>query len=761
MFTAMEVEPLKTVIEELVVAELSAIISHPHSTQQMRAHAAMNICECEILGFGFIRNTDIVSILEQAASYGSCKANTWLSRVRTVPKSHSGRDLIGSTSRIEPDLSDLPCELYLINKIRQNGLTEWKCKSTDGGETASLLPKLRDTISIQSFRDAGVDSLDRALPTNLDGHDEVLHQLLQDSTAAVASEYNLSPVHLACIGGRLSILKLLLENGHQASEIASHGITTLHLCIFFEAPDVLTATNLLLKHGADPNIPTTSDIAWEDYDLVLCGTALDWAISTRNKELVSALLPVTQHSNGKRVAVAVSYYYWEIVDIILRQSADENHATRISVGSTVNTITRPFQHWIAHGVDRFTAIDRTVEVLQTLNVPLVTQLPEGFTSLMVLIVKAMVEEDFYLIERVIERVSSEDIKSTDAAGNSCLHSAISRAGKESTWTRTLELLANHYTATELEALYLRNYTYLHTAVIYDSPIGARVLLEKGINPNLTTRETNLTPLQLCLLASGSIDMCKVLKEFKADMNLSEETLPSLSILSNMKNSRLADYILTIDFSPGIYLDFLHETAFRFSQPSAEGADAREQFRHLLTIPKVVKYVDTSDPDGFTLLQRCAWRLCLDTVSLLLEAGANVDVGFQHERVLIYPLQMACVAARLEFGYDADDDTATEAEASKALGVCAMLLARHHARRDGLFQGITRLHLVSYVGLTKYDSELRAQVETAQAKGQWPSLKEPSSAHEYVEDAFFEDLAIVEGLKDALYAPQSMRQSYAL
>jgi hypothetical protein len=81
MLDVIQAEPLKTVMHELVLFELAAIVACPTMSQAIRAHAAMTICEYRVFGFGNSQHDDIIFWLEQASLHLCPKALSWLPRI--------------------------------------------------------------------------------------------------------------------------------------------------------------------------------------------------------------------------------------------------------------------------------------------------------------------------------------------------------------------------------------------------------------------------------------------------------------------------------------------------------------------------------------------------------------------------------------------------------------------------------------------------------------------------------------------------------
>ncbi len=269
----------------------------------------------------------------------------------------------------------------------------------------------------------------------------------------------------------------------------------------------------------------------------------------------------------------------------------------------------------------------------------------------------------------------------------------------------------------------------------------------------------------CIGAHGSLAMLSLLVEFGADLlakhPISRTTPLQWLLTGRLQSDRVLDILLQREHPDEVYIQTMHTALHRqfFVVPTPpetgrkqaeERPDVRDQFRRLLTHPRFARYVDYPDDRGTTMLQQAAWVLHAPSVRLLLDAGADAGLPFRPPhggRAPILPLQLACVMARGLFaaasGATAEEammsstgeilglDSMSDGRRAQAMETAAELLKWHQAKGDGLFCGITELHLacrMASIGdvqeLTDRSMNLacdRGQIEP-RVKGCWPGVE---------------------------------------
>ncbi|OCL06752.1 hypothetical protein AOQ84DRAFT_378317 [Glonium stellatum] len=437
-------------IQKQMISELKKMAGSSILSRNTQASAALSVSQCLTIGFDSVYNTDdIIFWLRYALTLGCpftfqwcpricdalCPDAPWLSQVRCL-------------NVIDPGIRELN-QSYLASCIRRERLTGWRVVPSNTAQDQQWGSISHATI----FKSCLSVEVANFLREALVGDNILLEFDLEfnpPKSSEVVSPQGFTLVHCACLGGHLSTLRLLLGMGYSATQPTIHGITPLHLCIFFAECDIEVAVHLLLECGPNSR-ETTSVIYWLDCDLTLSGSLLSWAISTRNLKLVKILLPKYVKDRPADIRRALGNYYWEILDEILRTSPSEENLWDIYL---FNFEQLPYGHWIAHGSDRFSLIDRTLEVVQRHNLIPIGESRNATGCLTAMMGRANTKEHFHHIKRLLEIMTASQIKSVNGFQGSPLIIAIMRAKKNTMWIQVFKALLVKYTVEELHRIRL-------------------------------------------------------------------------------------------------------------------------------------------------------------------------------------------------------------------------------------------------------------------------------------------------------------------
>ncbi len=372
----------------------------------VRAHAAMTVSECYTLGFGGSHGMhEVVHWLHEAASLGSRTAELWYPRVcaaegATNPILTESPDI----RAMEEYLDKAPKDLYLIRRIHYlNHRAMDEARNTP--DLIHLVRSLHLPLStsfpaLSIFNPAEIDDLSPLHIASWFGEDALVKELLQRGQIApdTKSTLGLNAAHFACLGGHLSTLRCLLMHNVPLVPADFHAITPLHLSIFFPAEDLPDAVDLLLDNGCSLEASSSGQIRWEAHDLLIdSGEPLSWAILVRYRLLVQILLPKHSSPDYRWLSIANEHFYWDILeDLLPRFQCDPVISNRFA---RLQTIDRPFSHWIAHGGDHVVAINKTVHIYSKYQ--LIGFDDDGSSHLDTIISNAAVEGDFHLIQAIL------------------------------------------------------------------------------------------------------------------------------------------------------------------------------------------------------------------------------------------------------------------------------------------------------------------------------------------------------------------------
>jgi ankyrin repeat protein len=444
-----------------------------------------------------------------------------------------------------------------------------------------------------------------------------------------------------------------------------------------------------------------------------------------------------------------SHFFWEIAEDLLQHFQNEGRVLGKSL--YLFPIKRPFSHWIAHGQAYLPAIDKTVQACQKYHI--LGFDADGSTDLMNCVNAAHTEADFRLIEAILGVSSNLVVKQRNDDGFSALIYAISMAKHNNKWLRIVKNLADFYSIEELEQIAMFTGSYLHLAVTNNSVLGARILLERGVNVNQPTfDEYQSTPLQLCMYISGSTSMFSMLLEFGADLNMRDALTGATPFQTRLMGLQhdfdLLDMASNQILSEPMDGETLHAMlSCSMGLKTMHRTDAREAFRYLLASKNIDKYIDEADERGVTLIQRAAYHLHIDSVRLLLEAGADASIPLDTGAAEVVPLQIACSVGRLFWMSHASGASPNLCEKREmAMGVATELLHWHQARGDEQFSRISELHLAACMTNPIDVQKCLANGYDPEAKGRWPSIAREVTPKELMEADLESEIEALESLR---------------
>ncbi|KAI1147971.1 hypothetical protein F4825DRAFT_118402 [Nemania diffusa] len=761
-----------------IVSELMSLSRNEHISDDIRAHAAMMVSECLSVGFSGVHdNNQMLFWLRQAASLGYRKAELWYHRICDALGEDADKEILIAEG-MDLDSSADPPESILIKRIHHhNNFIRERARQSLPLPGSDLLSAQNMKSSVCLFNDDTIDEINLIHLAAWFGANELLTKLLMVGSADMTSTLGFNALHYACLGGNLSTLRILLSAGIPVLAADFHDITPAHFAIFFCSSDVVEAIALLVQHGAQVKSPSRGLLKWEMHGLVLTGTVLRWAIDTRNRPLVRTLLPSFTPIGGEYLHSAMVRFFWEILEDLLphflRQGEELHDLTRLQ------TISNPYEHWIAHGLGSREAIRRTVRLWNEHD--LIGFNEDGSSHLHTIISTILAMDDFCLAQEVISVSSDSYVRHRQPSLYSSppLGVALQSCGNNFSWRDTIDALASRYTVEELENSDGKLNSFMGDAVSHDSVIGAQILIEKGVNVNTSISYlTPMTPLHDCISREGSPAMMSLLIEFGADV-LAQETTLGLSplewIILGRSQWALLDLLLKHEYAEAVYVQALrislHACFQQFQYPQTYRMDMVNTFRYLLTRERFNKYVNSPDEVGLTLIQEAASWLHADSVRLLLEAQADASIPFNGGNQKILPLQIACAQARVlgivETGSPSRFDSVSAERKAAAIKVTSELLDWHTARGDDTFRGITKLHLACRMGMVEQVSGLLQSGDSRRARGVWPGISREVVPEDLLppldEDIFIRDenlpiRNILESKQDFLPLTQATAQS---
>lgn len=733
---------LPATMQRRVVAELEGLATYKEIPALNRAHAATTLSECYTIGFGVDYDVQkIVHWLGKAADEGMHRALRWYPRIWRTFGIREPRDYSSTLEeKLEQELEDQSPTSYLPTRIRKTAKINWESARKDLSTVSIQEPTPTQptpekiTIKVKLFNPWIVDEISILHLLAWTGQVSRLESLLSPSSVDTISTLGFTLAHYACMGGHLSVLTILVQRGASVKKAGFYGITPLHLCVFMSDTDTRDAVSLLDgPDGPMEAFKTGPDLNWEEHDIILRGTPLDWAVLTRHSSLLKVLL--VRFDGSSCIQLALDCFFWDILVLLL----DDLARKRITPPAiNIPTVHRPFYYWIAHGNDRTDAIVRTLSVMKSRDLEIDLG-PYGTPILTSYMRTARTVTDLEVLYYLIQSSSSATIKEVTHISEdpfvteTALSVAISNCGDHESWASVLQLLLDSYTVQELEMEMNMGYTYLHLAVVHDSYVGVRELLRKGVDANQTCIGdlNRQTPMHMCLESGSPLDIYKLLLENGASMELRTGLLgltPFTNALWSPNSLVLMQEALKYRWSEAAYIEIINDVVACTSNARAWLTSYRllDTLRFIISHDVVSQYINRLAPDGTTPLQKSIVTMHAETVALLLEAGADASLSFERGGRKILPLESACEAGRmLWMAYKDDFSEPIPTEKRKdAISLTVQLLGWHHARNDGLFVGITPLHIASF--MCSEPEVLRLVLKGADrfALGEWPGIDHP-------------------------------------
>lgn len=632
----------------------------------VRERAALNLAECYLIAFGTSYDLEeALRWLQISKSYGTI-SSICLRRFSEVLGSPSPE--LVAKSKNQPKTSQnneiegfAASELYLMRKIQSRVVSAANQIRALASEGHSWLHvnyielQVRPTLYRKIGSDiVGSDDITILEIAALLGEDELIARLLSNGEAIIGRKARIDALRYACIGGNLSSLEFLLDDGADLSLCGEKDITALHLMIYMPVDLVQRAVSLLIAYGAPTNVCSKATrLAKTTFELV--GTPIEWAVIARNRGLVAALLP---HSKGQERNVlghAISYAYYEIAEDLLSNGALSSGLVSEADCPTLN-YSQAFTHLLIHGRDGDIAIERTIRLCDAHN------MINYNTMLRKCIVFARTQSCLKALEVLLDLCPPSIIRQGfesdvgDEVLMSNLYTALRQARANIAWKPVLEAILRNFSVAELDGvkepkesetadIYIQQ-NVLFTAVTAGWTTGVQVLLEKGVDRYKKINERTTISIFDVAAQTGNIEMQAILSRYGEESENSYE-YPSWWF-SNHKDMAREKLNAFLDKNPGnkdsstrYLLSKAHEVleqllVVRDVYFSKHHVDAEFQnlenslwdaFLGLMSNESMAGYIDTPDEKDVTMLQRAVSFLDLEVIRLLLEAGADANVPF--------------------------------------------------------------------------------------------------------------------------------------
>lgn len=233
----------------------------------------------------------------------------------------------------------------------------------------------------------------------------------------------------AASSGQAQVMKFLLTSGVSASRWEGplslpSWVSGLHFLSMLEDEEIEEVAQLLVEHGADPNMVGPYSLSAvplaQDFSLELSGPPLDMAISVGDIRAVRVLLrcgadplqksgPTEEKQEHTCLELAVALHTYEIVDVflghLLNGTPDQSQPLKLNgllnhVCGLILGAKGMLRRWLLHGSEYRLACHRTIETILKYGLCIDTKDDEGLTPLQVTAYASPCQH--YVLEALLE-----------------------------------------------------------------------------------------------------------------------------------------------------------------------------------------------------------------------------------------------------------------------------------------------------------------------------------------------------------------------
>jgi ankyrin repeat protein len=458
-----------------------------------------------------------------------------------------------------------------------------------------------------------------------------------------------TPLYLACGGGKTEIIEYLIEKGADASIKDNFDISPLHWMIMVSDPVEGLCQKLHLS-GADLNAVSTSRVLIPDHFLTLFGTALHWAVATRHRSLIRALLALGADVDGPDntwtpIQLAASLHLPEELEILLQNKASiEYEDLRSPFFELSGRLS--IQRWLIHGSHHTQALKTTVNTLLKYDISIEAPDTDGLTPLLHCLVTEASDADIEIAAVLIENGANPHRR---IGGYPVLHWAIIGSQPSPQTIDALKLLLEkNVDINSLADEDHDGYTALHCAAEVNNLSAAKFLAGKGLNASARTR-SGATPLHIAVQKNGALEMIKSLVDWGGNVDDVENEI-QLTVLgacleTPTTDASIIDYL--VERSNSMVISKNNRTILHLATAQASRVNGRFLLGVLLKHKKVRKCINTVDSEGWTALHIAALRVDVYSTFALMSAGADVTFRTSGSRLSAWDIVNIAITEPLQ------------------------------------------------------------------------------------------------------------------
>ena len=412
------------------------------SSESCKGYNAFNLAACYALGFGVrLSLTEAYYYLEEAAKHLYVPAKVLWTAFNYNGLIQDGQSLC-SKDEFGQTLEILEKSLLQVNPIsrfaarirafyKHQSIQMSRCtiSSTELGITSQTLGSIKDlllanvailhklTVTVQLDQVADKTPLMYYL---IRCHEDFAEVLIRKGVNAEAPTKDHMPlITFACAVGSLRIVRVLLTVLPQLDlQPFSNGISPLHWLFMFDDSEIPVVASLLVKHKASFLANGVAELA--EFNLVLSGLPLHWAVMPRSAPAVCALLELGADVNQFSFALldylqypeyavdlAVCLHMSEMVSLLIKRGAVIHDRPKNSVPPALHYLgdaIDPFRIWLLHGKSYRDAAEQTVQTLLDAGLTIDTRSSDCLTPLQHLVARPNYQT--YVIETILNRSPS-------------------------------------------------------------------------------------------------------------------------------------------------------------------------------------------------------------------------------------------------------------------------------------------------------------------------------------------------------------------
>ena len=486
-----------------------------------------------------------------------------------------------------------------------------------------------------------------------DGQDKFVKILLRaGANPNITDKYGDSILHSA-INGHCSkeTVQEIINHGAHINAANENGTTALLLACSTAQEEL---AKLLLRTGADPNIPDADD------DISLHSAIAAECKKETLEELIDCGADVNALNNRSRTPLLLScfYRYTDSVNVLLGAGADP------SIGDHENF------SCLHAAVDGQCSKD-TLQALIYHGAHIDAKRKDGTTALLSACRTGQSDSVMFLLE------AGADVNIVKPDGNTCLYLAVYGNCSKETVVKIIEK------GVHVDTLNANSETALIRACYARQRESVKLLLEKGSDPNISNASGDAC-IHAAVHGCCSNEILQEIITHKADLDSQDNTGKTALLLACLKRQQdSARILLEARSNPNI----ADVDGVRSLEAAVIGGCGKKIIKALIRHHAVI---DATNKKNQTALSQACWKRNVDAINVLLKAGADPNISDYYFTPLTCAVMKHCNKEVLQSMIDHGADVnATSADANRTALMMACVYRHIEAFKVLLASGADR------------------------------------------------------------------------